>query len=490
MLQLFRKYFEKGSFSMSNSFEPVPPENKRSWLYNKWTIISLLALLVLIIIPGSLYSVHVVQAELLEKEQLVAEQQLVQKLETEIYPDNQFVQTKEGDFLTFADPTLSDEVKAATQEFIAKTTAKENGADLILSAIHVQPITAKVGEIVTKVIVYDWDTEHKTYKEMDQQVIDPTYIDLTTQKAVTTKDLITDEAHLMSIHNAVQQALLKEAKDPESILDQVLDLPAFDWDTQMIYSPQSLTVVLPKNKEQALDRKKVTLSYPDIARAVNAEYVEPSIVATFPKNEANGKKQIALTFDDGPNPATTPSILATLKEKNVHATFFQLGQQVEKFPDLAKQVHEEGHLIGSHTFHHLNLVTQSNDLIQDEIRDTDKAIFKASGILPTLIRPPYGAVNKTVADYSGRPIIQWDIDSLDWKTKNAAKTLQQIQTTIIPNGIILMHDIQPSTAAVLPQLIDWLQGQGYELVTVDQLLDYDALPLHQYFSQDDERVIS
>ncbi|EOT46677.1 MULTISPECIES: polysaccharide deacetylase family protein [Enterococcus] len=470
---------------MSNSTEPVQPESKKGWLYSKWTIAVLLILLLGVITPISLYFVHKVQAETLEKEQLHATQELVKQLEKSTFSNQQFEQEKKGNLILFTDNTLSDSVKKLSTSFIEKETSD---TDLTLASTHIQTVTDQVGEVKTLVTNYIWDTDKKDFTKKSEKSLEPTYVDLTTQQSITPQELIVDDAHLAAIHLAVQQKLLDEAKEPSAILDQVLALPDFTWDTKMIYTPTQLTITLPENSE--IEQKQVTLDYPEIARAVNPAYIDPSIVATFSKNEHAGKKQIALTFDDGPNPATTPSILETLKQKNVHATFFQLGEQVEMYPDLAKQVHEQGHLIGSHTYHHLNLVTQTEETIKEEIQNTDKAIFKASGILPTIVRPPYGAVNQTVAECSGRPIIQWDIDSLDWKTKNSAKTLQQIQSSVVDNGIILMHDIQPSTAAVLPQLIDWLQAQGYELVTVDQLLDYDALPLHQYFSQDDERVIS
>lgn len=470
---------------MSNSNVPLQPSSKKGWLYSKWTIVILLILLLGVITPSSIYFVHKVQAETIAKEQLHAKQQLIKNLETTAFSDHQFEQNDQGKMILFTDKNLSDSVKQLANTFIEK---EKSDADLTLASTHIQSVTDQVGEVKTVLTNYTWNSDTKSYTKKPEKSLDPTYVDATTQQAITMQNLVVDEAHLAAIRLAVQQKLLDNAKDPDAILDQVLALPDFTWETQMMYTPTQLTITLPDNS--GVEEDKVTLDYKTIARAINPAYVDPTIVATFPKNEHTGKKQIALTFDDGPNPATTPSILTTLKAKNVHATFFQLGEQVAMYPELAKQVHDEGHLIGSHTYHHLNLVTQNQDVIKEEIQDTDKAIFQASGILPTIVRPPYGAVNQGVADISGRPIIQWDIDSLDWKTKNSAKTLQQIQSSIVDNGIILMHDIQPSTAAVLPQLIDWLQAQGYELVTVDQLLDYDALPLHQYFSQDDERVIS
>lgn len=191
------------------------------------------------------------------------------------------------------------------------------------------------------------------------------------------------------------------------------------------------------------------------------------------KLDPNGK-YIALTFDDGPNPKTTPRILETLKEHDAKATFFMLGNQVDYYPDLAREVAEEGHEIGNHSKSHPLFTKMSFAKIKEQLDFTKAKIKEATGITPHLLRPPYGAFNEQVLKYArenGDSIILWSVDSLDWKNRNAVSVNKIVQNNVNPNGIVLMHDIHPTTADALPQLLTALEQEGYQFVTVSQLLN-------------------
>lgn len=188
--------------------------------------------------------------------------------------------------------------------------------------------------------------------------------------------------------------------------------------------------------------------------------------------DPNGK-YVALTFDDGPSSKVTPRVLETLKEFDAVATFFMLGSQVDYYSELAKKVAENGHEIASHTESHKDLTKLSVRGIRQELATSRDKITKATGQVPTLVRPPYGAYNETVKKIAGEnqeSIILWSVDSLDWKSRNATAVNAQILKTIRPGSIVLMHDIHPSTADALPKLLSTLKEQGYEFVTVSQLL--------------------
>ncbi|MFJ7953207.1 polysaccharide deacetylase family protein [Lysinibacillus sp. NPDC096418] len=186
---------------------------------------------------------------------------------------------------------------------------------------------------------------------------------------------------------------------------------------------------------------------------------------------ANGQvKRVALTFDDGPDAKVTLQILAILKKYEAKATFFMVGRNVSKNQAIVKQIYEEGHEIGNHTWNHPKLTSLSKANVKQEIDNTSNAIYKAIGQNPTVFRPPYGATSNQVRSVLSMPTILWSVDTLDWKHRNAAKILSYVKTSAKDGSIILMHDIHQSTANGLENVILYLQKQGYELVTVSEIL--------------------
>lgn len=183
----------------------------------------------------------------------------------------------------------------------------------------------------------------------------------------------------------------------------------------------------------------------------------------------HGKKYVALTFDDGPNKNVTPRILKTLKKHNAKATFYMLGKSVNEAPATAKAVVKAGHEIGNHSYGHENLskMTAANAL--KNIERSNTLIKKATGIEPLTIRPPYGARNHALEQQLSQPTVLWGVDTLDWKTRNAASTLNAVKQHLYPGAIILMHDIHPTTADALDSILTYLESKGYTCVTISQL---------------------
>lgn len=180
-------------------------------------------------------------------------------------------------------------------------------------------------------------------------------------------------------------------------------------------------------------------------------------------------KQVALTFDDGPDPKVTRQILETLGKHQAKATFFMLGSRVEYYPDVVNEVMEAGHELGNHTWNHADLTKLSTDKIQKEITSTSTMIEKIAGQKPEAFRPPYGAFNNTVRFQTELPIVLWDVDTLDWKHRNPDTLLQIIKDQTKDGSIILMHDIHQSTADGLDAVLTYLESEGYEFVTVAEL---------------------
>ncbi|RIX60522.1 polysaccharide deacetylase family protein [Paenibacillus nanensis] len=188
------------------------------------------------------------------------------------------------------------------------------------------------------------------------------------------------------------------------------------------------------------------------------------------------QKQAALTFDDGPDAKYTTAILDILKEKGVKATFFVVGSQVEKYPDVMKRIIEEGHAVGNHTQGHKNLRELGKSGILEQMTEADEAIEDAVGFTPELFRAPYGAVSDTLTDVleeNDRRLVGWTVDTRDWAGTSIADMREMIRTKTEANGIILMHSFGGkhirNTVEALPAVIDDLQELGFTLVTVDQI---------------------
>lgn len=189
------------------------------------------------------------------------------------------------------------------------------------------------------------------------------------------------------------------------------------------------------------------------------------------------EKKIALTFDDGPDKIITPQLLDILKEKEVPATFFVVGAQVSYFPQLAKRMVEEGHTIANHTWDHPELSKLYSDEVIQQITSTNEIIEEITGVKATLFRPPYG--DYTLADSLtfkklGFKNIMWSVDTLDWSGKSADEILSIVHEDKSPGGIVLQHNFQSNklqgTVDALPQMIEELRADGYEFVTIDNLL--------------------
>ena len=200
--------------------------------------------------------------------------------------------------------------------------------------------------------------------------------------------------------------------------------------------------------------------------------------------EKKNRKVVALTFDDGPNPATTNQALDTLSKYGIKATFFVLGKNVSGNEEILKRMKSDGHVIGNHSWSHPVLSKLSLDEAKKQITDTEDALTKVLGSSSKLMRPPYGAITDDIRNSLDLSFIMWDVDSLDWKSKNEAAILTEIQREVKNGSIILMHDIHAETVNALPKVIDYLKGQGYDFVTVPDLLD-SRLKAHQlYYDRD------
>ncbi len=186
--------------------------------------------------------------------------------------------------------------------------------------------------------------------------------------------------------------------------------------------------------------------------------------------ESGEPKRIALTFDDGPHPACTPQLLDGLKARGVKASFFITGQNAEKYPELVERMQREGHLIGNHTYSHIQLTKQNREQFREELVKTNGIIREITGEDPVFVRPPYGSWDKKFEEELNMFPVLWTIDPLDWCTKDAGNVARRVISKAKENAVILMHDEYDSTVRAALSVVDALQGEGYEFVTVEEIL--------------------
>ncbi|MEC1356434.1 polysaccharide deacetylase family protein [Bacillus sonorensis] len=230
--------------------------------------------------------------------------------------------------------------------------------------------------------------------------------------------------------------------------------------------------------EQSVNIKKDELKdilkdqYKSMKKSKTQEKPKHKAAVPIPKEKIRvgpDDKVIALTFDDGPNPASTNKILDALKTYDGRGTFFVLGSRAQYYPETIKRMLREGNEVGNHSWDHPLLTRLSKEKAYKEINDTQNIVEKISGHRPTHLRPPYGGINDSIRGLTNLKIALWDVDPEDWKFKNKARIVNHVMSHAGDGKIILMHDIYATSASAAEEIIKRLTKQGYKLVTVTQL---------------------
>ncbi len=188
------------------------------------------------------------------------------------------------------------------------------------------------------------------------------------------------------------------------------------------------------------------------------------------EKRGNAVKCVALTFDDGPNKECTKDLLDGLKARGVKATFFLMGESINGNEDLVRRMKEEGHLIGNHSYRHIQLTKAGEKAVCEAVDQTSLMIEEITGQRPQYLRPPYGDWNDDLECKVDMTTVLWSVDSLDWKLQNRQKIVKRVLKDVKDGDIILMHDIFPTSVEAALEIIDTLTPQGYTFVTVDEVL--------------------
>lgn len=212
----------------------------------------------------------------------------------------------------------------------------------------------------------------------------------------------------------------------------------------------------------------------------NGPYTGRTLTAGSPETEVVERRKpsgtavpgsvVALTFDDGPHKVYTKQLLDGLRERGIHASFFLMGENLEGNEELIRQMKEDGHLIGNHSFCHVKLTEEGAEQVCRDVEKTGDLIEDLTGQYPRYLRPPYGDWNEALEEKLDLETVFWTVDSLDWKLKNTEKIVKRVEKSVKNGDIILMHDIFSTSVESALQLADELQSQGYQFVTVDELM--------------------
>ena len=188
------------------------------------------------------------------------------------------------------------------------------------------------------------------------------------------------------------------------------------------------------------------------------------------REEPGDVKTVALTFDDGPHPVYTPRLLEGLRQRNVRASFFLIGQNIDGNEDIVRQMYEDGHLIGNHSQSHVQLTAESARAACDQIACVNAKIRAITGETPGYVRPPFGSWSQELESMLPMTVALWNLDPLDWKSQDRSAVVRYVLSHVEDGSIILLHDVYESSVEAALEIIDTLAAEGYNFVTVDEML--------------------
>lgn len=391
-----------------------------------------------------------------EKEQ--AKESLLTQLSNEKWTKSESYSTSEQTF--FIDDLKNEE----NLGLLFSHFPKENAPEIVTGKEVSEDYSEALKRVYYDFSSYTWNETKKIYDKTESNSGETSFMKADTHELPKITDFFPSKTELMHSHFLIQQEILNSSQDGNKIIDEVLN--------QQPFTPEELTVNkvndvgIQVNLTKPIgDVSSFTLPWAEFAYYLNPKYVSTQY---FPKKET---KQVALTFDDGPSPETTERLLDILKEENVKATFFVLGNAAQANPSILEKIISEGHIIGNHSYDHAKLTQLSPEAIKKEMQDTDKIVYQTTGQLPKYIRPPYGAMKESIAKTLNQPLIHWNIDTEDWKKGSPEDIVGAVNENLENGSVILLHDIHKTSVDSVQPLIQSLKKQGYTFTSINSLFE-------------------
>ena len=380
-------------------------------------------------------------------------------------------------------PMTGDKVIASVKDTIVKdiTEKVEDKEHLIFyySEKDLSSIKGVESHLIKK---QAYDVSNSNVVELENTSLDQLYLK-EDGNPFTLDQLFTDASKAKEKLLEDIKTTLLDKKVEQTLVDQVIaDFSAMDLTTWKFAYKDSQLLLYPA--KQSGNGEEIAMPISNFFDFIEASYLTEKDAELYKTVQAEkNKKVVALTFDDGPDGNTTPQALDILAKYKIKATFFVQGKNIAGNEAILKRMQSEGHEVGNHSWNHPILTKLSLEDAKKQLTDTEDAITKVLGKSSKLMRPPYGAISDDIRNSLDLRFIMWDVDSLDWKSKNEVAILTEIQHQTSDGAIILMHDIHQPSVNSLPKVIEYLQGQGYSFVTVSELLNTRLKPHGIYYSQ-------
>ena len=307
-----------------------------------------------------------------------------------------------------------------------------------------------------------------------QEITSRTY-DMTTGETITLSDVFDEDSEGWNmLADAVCTQAAAYFPDEEADADKLEALSTKEalMETPFTFQGMSLVLHIPADTlyPEHHTLMEITLMYPDIRPYMTERAQTETDNLTY-------YKTCALTFDDGPSRTNTTLVLNSLLTTGARATFFALGNRMKEYDDLIQREHDEGHAVASHNWTHGDVRKASAAKMRAMPEKCNKALIAAIGIPTRYNRVPYGLYPQMIKAKTGWPLIQWSVDTYDWRGRSTATVLNTVKKEIADGDIILCHDIKDNTPESARAIAEYLQEHGYMLLTIDELFAKDGVTL-------------
>ena len=385
------------------------------------------------------------------------------------------------------DDSVDAELDALMQEYVDRlgpTLQKAANTTSKNSRLEVEARYSRTGLTWMSFLVQARTTYHREL--IGQEITSRTY-DMATGERIYLEDIFApDSAGWNILRNAVEakaREYFPDEQPNESVLASLLTDEGL---RQLDFTLHGLSLVIHIPAGSLYEGKntliEVPLYYPDIREHMTMTAFQETDNLTY-------YKTVALTFDDGPNRTNTTVMLNNLLQTGTRATFFVLGNRIKDNADLVQREHDEGHAVASHNYAHGDVSKMSASAIRAQKTKFDAACLPVLGISARYARVPYGLYPQMIKAKAGMPLIQWSVDTYDWREERTNATLlKNVKKQFTDGDIVLMHDIKDRTPKLALSLIEYLQEEGYMILTIDELFAKDGVVLEEdvvYFRCDD-----